>query len=54
MHAARDEGTPTHAGHTGHVGFNPYRKYRAKPVDYLLITAVFGVALALVAWALLG
>ena len=36
------------------MGFNPYRKYRAKPVDYLLIAAVCVVAAAMLAWALLG
>jgi hypothetical protein len=36
------------------MGFNPYRKYRARPTDYVLLTLVFGVAVGLVVWALLG
>ncbi len=36
------------------MGFNPYRKYRARPTDYVLLALVFGVALGLVAWAVLG
>jgi hypothetical protein len=33
------------------VGFNPYRKFRARPADYALVIAAVVVALALVAWA---
>jgi hypothetical protein len=36
------------------VGFNPYRRFRAKPADYVLVAAAVLVALALVLWALLG
>jgi hypothetical protein len=36
------------------VGFNPYRKYRATATDYVLIAAVCLIAVALLAWALLG
>jgi hypothetical protein len=36
------------------MGFNPYRKYRARPVDYVLLVAVFGIAAALVVWAIVG
>lgn len=36
------------------MGFNPYRKFRAKPVDYVLIAAVFAAAGAMVVWAFLG
>jgi hypothetical protein len=36
------------------VGFNPYRKYRAKPADFVLIAAVFAIAAAMVLWALFG
>ena len=36
------------------MGFNPYRKYRARPTDYVLLALVFGVALGLVAWAVAG
>jgi hypothetical protein len=38
----------------GTMGFNPYRKYRARPLDYALLAVVFLVAIALLAWALLG
>jgi hypothetical protein len=34
------------------VGFNPYRKFRARPTDYALVAAALVVSLALVAWAL--
>jgi energy-coupling factor transporter transmembrane protein EcfT len=36
------------------VGFNPYRKFRAKPVDYALIAVVFAAAGAMVVWAFFG
>jgi hypothetical protein len=36
------------------VGYNPYRRFRAKPADYVLVVAAVGIALALVIWALLG
>jgi hypothetical protein len=36
------------------VGFNPYRKFRARPTDYALVIAALVVAVALVAWGLLG
>jgi len=36
------------------VGFNPYRKFKARPADYALVVAAVVVALALVAWGLLG
>jgi hypothetical protein len=36
------------------VGFNPYRKFRARPADYALVVVAVAVALALVAWAALG
>jgi hypothetical protein len=36
------------------MGFNPYRKYRARPVDYVLLVAVFWIAAALVVWAIVG
>ena len=38
----------------GTMGYNPYRKYRARPTDYVLLTVVFVAALALVAWAVIG
>jgi hypothetical protein len=36
------------------VGFNPYRKFRAKPADYALVAAAVLIAILLVAWAFLG
>jgi hypothetical protein len=36
------------------VGFNPYRKFKARPTDYVLVVAAILVALALVAWGVLG
>jgi hypothetical protein len=36
------------------VGFNPYRKFRARPTDYALVVVAAAVVLALVGWALLG
>jgi hypothetical protein len=38
----------------GTMGYNPYRKYRARPLDYVLLALVFMVAIGLVAWALLA
>jgi hypothetical protein len=36
------------------VGFNPYRRFKARPTDYALVVAAVALALALVGWALLG
>jgi hypothetical protein len=36
------------------MGFNPYRKFRAKPSDYVFVVAGVLVAAALVTWAFLG
>ncbi len=36
------------------MGYNPYRRFKARPSDYVLVVAAVVVALALVAWALLG
>lgn len=41
-------------GDTDGVGYNPHRKYRAKPSDYVLVVVAVLAALALVAWALFG
>jgi hypothetical protein len=38
----------------GTMGYNPYRKYRARPTDYVLLVVVFAVAIGLLAWALSG
>jgi hypothetical protein len=36
------------------MGFNPYRRYRARPVDYVLLVLVFAVAAGLLLWAIAG
>jgi len=36
------------------VGFNPYRKFRARPADYALVAAAVAVACGLVLWAFLA
>jgi len=36
------------------MGFNPYRKFRAKPADYALVAIAMLVAVGLVVWAFLG
>jgi hypothetical protein len=36
------------------VGFNPYRKFKAKPADYLLVASALAVSAALLAWAFIG
>ena len=36
------------------MGFNPYRKFVAKPADYVLVVAAVLTVVALLAWALLA
>jgi hypothetical protein len=36
------------------VGLNPYRKFRAKPADYVLVGSALLVSVALLVWALVG
>jgi hypothetical protein len=36
------------------MGFNPYRKFVARPADYVFVVAALAVAGAAVLWALLG
>jgi hypothetical protein len=36
------------------VGYNPYRKFRAKPADYALVAVALLVCVALLLWALAG
>jgi hypothetical protein len=36
------------------VGYNPYRKFKAKPADYALVAAALAVSAALLVWAVLG
>ena len=40
--------------HTEHMGFNPYRKFVARPADYVFIAVGMLIALGLVLWAFLG
>jgi hypothetical protein len=41
----------TPGDHTQDVGFNPFRQHRRSPVDYVLVAAVFVIAIALLLWA---
>jgi len=36
------------------VGYNPYRKFKAKPADYVVVVAALAVSLALLVWAFAG
>jgi hypothetical protein len=36
------------------VGFNPYRKFRARTGDYVMVGAAIAIAAALVIWAVLS
>jgi hypothetical protein len=36
------------------VGLNPYRKFTARPADYVLVAGAIVVALALVLWGVFG
>jgi energy-coupling factor transporter transmembrane protein EcfT len=36
------------------MGFNPYRKFKAKPADYALVAIAVLVAVGLVVWAFAG
>jgi hypothetical protein len=36
------------------MGFNPYRKFKARPTDYVLVAVALVTALALVLWAVAG
>jgi len=36
------------------VGFNPYRRFQARPIDYVLVALCIAVAIALVVWAFAG
>lgn len=36
------------------MGFNPYRKFVAKPADYVFVVAAVLAAIGLLVWALLG
>ncbi len=36
------------------MGYNPYRRFRARPGDYVMVGAVLVIALALLIWAVFG
>ncbi len=36
------------------VGFNPYRKFRARPADYALVVVALVITAVLVIWAFTG
>jgi hypothetical protein len=36
------------------MGFNPYRRFRARPSDYLLVVSALAVAAGLVMWGVFG
>jgi hypothetical protein len=36
------------------MGYNPYRRFRARPIDYVLVALCIAVAIALVVWAFAG
>lgn len=36
------------------MGFNPYRKFVAKPADYVFVVAAVLTTIGVLAWALLG
>jgi hypothetical protein len=36
------------------VGYNPYRRFRARRADYVLVVAALVVAVGLVIWAVVG
>jgi len=36
------------------MGYNPYRKFNARPVDYVMVAVAMLVAISLVAWAIVG
>lgn len=36
------------------MGFNPYRRFRARTGDYVMVGAVIVIAVALVIWAALS
>jgi len=33
------------------MGFNPYRKFRARSADYVLVASAFVVVVVLIGWA---
>lgn len=61
-HAAEGIGADGRAGgttiagawDTGRVGYNPYRKFKARPSDYVMVVAAVTIAVALVVWGMFG
>ncbi|MGA0269746.1 MAG: hypothetical protein ACPG7C_07795 [Ilumatobacteraceae bacterium] len=40
--------------HTDYMGFNPYRKFSARPSDYLFVASGLLIAGALLVWGIFG
>lgn len=36
------------------MGFNPYRRFRARPADIAMVVACIAIAVALVVWGFFG
>jgi hypothetical protein len=36
------------------MGYNPYRRFKARPGDYVMVVAAVAIALGLVIWGLMG
>lgn len=45
---------PLPPGETPVVGYNPYRKFRARPADYAMVVAAFAIGVGLLAWGFLS
>jgi hypothetical protein len=43
--------TASRGGHTRCMGFNPHRRQRRSPFDYVMVAAALLVCLGLVLWA---
>ncbi len=41
-------------GDTGGMGYNPHRRFKARPFDYAMVAVAMAVAAALVAWGFLS
>ena len=49
--------TATHLGlldKAAAMGFNPYRRFRARPADIAMVVACMVIAVALLVWAVAG
>ena len=49
-----DEGFVGNSTILERMGFNPYRKFVAKPADYVFVVAAAVAVIGLLAWAFLG